>query len=78
MTIDYEKLFSLIRQMMDYYFIPGMALGIITPGGGAYGRLWHPGRFGPSFPYRYHQRHRFLQQIHDRPGGDEAFGERAP
>lgn len=32
MTIDYEKLFSLIRQMMDYYFIPGMALGIITPG----------------------------------------------
>ena len=32
MTIDYEKLFSLIRQMMDYYSIPGMALGIITPG----------------------------------------------
>ena len=32
MTIDYEKLLSLIRQMMDYYSIPGMALGIITPG----------------------------------------------
>lgn len=32
MTIDYEKLFSLIRHMMDYYSIPGMALGIITPG----------------------------------------------
>lgn len=32
MTMDYEKLLSLIRHMMDYYSIPGMALGIITPG----------------------------------------------
>lgn len=32
MTIDYKKLSRLIRKMMDYYAIPGMAIGVIDRG----------------------------------------------
>ena len=32
MAIDYEKLSRLIRKMMDYYSIPGMAMGVIDRG----------------------------------------------
>lgn len=32
MAIDYEKLSRLIRKMMDYYSIPGMAIGVIDRG----------------------------------------------